>query len=93
MRRSSSRWALRGAAWAAASDPPTTPSTGVHGTGRYVADLRNIDPSCEKSVFPINAPIGGMRMSFTSEDDLSECARMITPTAMSHDIAFHGEFP
>jgi hypothetical protein len=40
--------------------------------------------SCEKSVLPISAPIGGIRMSFTSDDTiLPKAPPMITPTAMS----------
>ena len=40
--------------------------------------------SCEKSVFPISAPMGGIRMSFTSDDTiLPNAPPMITPTAMS----------
>jgi len=40
--------------------------------------------SCEKSVLPISAPIGGIRMAFTSDDTiLPKAPPMITPTAMS----------
>ena len=40
--------------------------------------------SCEKSVLPISAPIGGIRMSFTNDETiLPNAPPMITPTAMS----------
>ncbi len=87
MRRSSGRWALR-----VQRGPPRRILRRPLRRSAWHRTLRRgpseISIRAARSRCLINAPIGGMRMSFTSEDDLSECAPMITPTAMSMTLPF-----